>query len=279
MRYRRVELLVLEASKVIQNGDICVIGQGIPMTAGAIAKREHAPNSIILTEAGMVDVDIFQNLEDIADPGCTKGFSYSINLFDVFTTIVNRGFADLCMLGAAQVDKFGNINTTVVGDYDIMSRSDMKLPGSGGANEFAGHCKRTAITVVGGRFVDKLDYITSPGWLKGGNSRKKAGLPGGPSTVFSQQGIFRFEEDSKEMFLSAIYPNTEVEDIKENVPWDLKTAEDFGGEIKKCSPPSSEHINFMREFEPFLGISGHEGRLLQAQALPGYYEKKNTKNN
>jgi len=279
MKYRRVELLVLEASKEIKDGDICVIGQGIPMTAGAIAKQNHAPNAIILTEAGMVDINVFQNLEDIADPGSTKGFSYSIDLFDVFTTIVNRGYCDLCMLGAAQIDKYGNINTTVVGNYDIEKRSDLKLPGSGGANEFAGHSNRTIYTVVGGKFVKELDYLTSPGWLEGGGSRRKAGLPGGPSAVFSKQGIFRFEEESKEMYLSAIFPDTNIEDIKKNIPWDLKTAEDFGREIRKCNPPKREQIEFMREFEPFLGISGHEGRLIQARALPGYYEKKNKNKN
>lgn len=274
MKYRRVELMVLETSKEIHDGEVCVIGQGIPMTAGAIAKRSHAPNAIILTEAGMVDVDIFQNLEDVSDPGSTKGYSYSTNLFDVFTTIVNRGYADLCVLGAAQIDKFGNVNTTVVGDYYIKSRSDMRLPGSGGANEFAGHCNRTIFTVVGGKFVEKLDYMTSPGWLSGGDARRKAGLPGGPSAVFSKYGIFKFEEETKEMYLSAIFPETTVEDIRKIIPWDLKLAEDVGKELREVESPTKSDIEFMREFEPFLGISGHEGRLLQVKSLPGYYEKK-----
>jgi glutaconate CoA-transferase subunit B len=266
--------MVLETSKEIKDGEVCVIGQGIPMTAGAIAKRSHAPNAIILTEAGMVDIDPFQNLEDIADPGCSKGFSYSIDLFDVFTTVVNRGYCDLCILGAAQIDKYGNVNTTVVGDYEINNRSDMKLPGSGGANEFAGHSNRTIFTVVGGKFVEKLDYLTSPGWLDGGDSRQKAGLPGGPSAVFTKYGVFRFAEESKEMYLSAIFPDTTFEDVKEQIPWDLKTAEDFGSEIRMVEHPTPAQLKFMRSFEPFLGISGHEGRLLQVRALPNYYEKK-----
>jgi glutaconate CoA-transferase subunit B len=210
----------------------------------------------------------------VADPGSTKGFFYSIDLFDVFTTIVNRGYADLCILGAAQIDKFGNVNTTVVGDYYIKSRSDMRLPGSGGANEFAGHCNRIIYTVVGGKFVKELDYLTSPGWLDGGDSRKKAGLPGGPCAVFSQYGVFRFDDDSKEMYLSALFPETTVEDVRKIIPWELKTAEDFGSSIRDVEPPTKADLIFMREFEPFLGISGHEGRLLQAKSLPGYYEKK-----
>ena len=122
MKFRKIELLVLTASKEIKDGEICVIGQGIPMAAGAIAKKTHAPNAVILTEAGMVDIEPFQNLEDVADPGSTIGFSYSIDLFDIFTSIVNRGYADVCILGAAQVDKYGNINTTIVGNYYKINR-------------------------------------------------------------------------------------------------------------------------------------------------------------
>lgn len=273
MKYRRVELLVLTASKEIKDEEICVIGQGIPMAAGALAKKYHAPNATILTEAGMIDIDIFQNLEDVADPGSTKGFSYSTDLFDVFTTVVNRGFADVCMLGAAQLDRYGNINSTVVGDYEINSRRDIRLAGSGGANEFAGHCNRTVLTLVGGKFVKQLDYMTSPGWLSGGNSREEAGLPGGPSAVITKQGLFRFEEDTKELYLDAIYPETTLEDVKKQVPWELKTAEDLGKEIQHIEHPKKKDIEFIRDFEPFFGMSGHFGRLFQAQVLPVHYER------
>jgi glutaconate CoA-transferase subunit B len=269
MKYRRLELLVLAASGEISNGEICVIGQGIPMVAGALAKKFHAPNAIILTEAGMYDINLFQNMEDIADPGSTVGFSYSIDLFDVFTTCVNRGFIDLCILGAAQIDRYGNVNSTIVGNYPGNGRKDMRLPGSGGANEFAGHCKRTIFTLVGGNFAEKLDYLTTPGWLKGGTSRYEANLPGGPSTVISEQGIFRFDEKTKEIYLHAIFPDTKIEDILKNVPWELKIAQN----LQYVSPPTKKQLEFMREFEPFLGVGGHEGRMLQAQVLLGYFNK------
>ncbi len=274
MKYRRLELLILEAAKEIKDHEICVVGQGIAIVAGAIAKKRQAPNAIILTEAGMVDIDPFQNLEDIADPGSFIGYSYSIDLFDVFTTIVNRGYCDICILGAAQVDKFGNINSTVIGNYLNYGRKDIRLSGSGGANEFLGHSKRTIITCVGGDFVEKLDYFTSPGWLSGGEARKKAGLPGGPSAVFSTYGVFRFHETTKEMYLAALLPKTTVEDAQKDIPWKLKTAEDFGGSIVKIKPPTLEDLKFMREVEPFLGIGGNDGRRLQAQTLPVYFEGK-----
>ncbi len=273
MKYRRGELLVLLASKEIKDGELCLIGQGIPIAAGAIAKKQHAPNSIIMTEAGMVDIDPFQNLEDVADPGSTIGFPYSVDLFEVFTTIVNRGYCDICMLGAAQMDKYGNVNTTMVGNYEDYGRKDIRLPGSGGANEFAGHSNRVVYTLVGGKFVEKLDYLTTPGWLTGGDAREKAGLPGGPSGVITTQGIFRFHEETKEIYLSGLLPQTTIEDVKARVPWDLKTAKDFGKEFEEIIPPTKEQLEFIREFEPFLGLGGNDSRRLQAQVLPMYFER------
>ncbi|MHA1148506.1 MAG: CoA-transferase subunit beta [Promethearchaeota archaeon] len=273
MKYRRVELLVLMASKEIKNDEVVAIGQGIPMAAGAIAKKRHAPKSIILTEAGMVDIEAFQNLEDIADPGSSIGYSYQIDLFEVFTTIVNRGFCDVCMLGVAQMDRYGNVNSTIIGSYYNYGRKDIRLSGSGGANEFAGHSNRTVYTVVGGKFVEKLDYMTTPGYLTGGDSRKKVGLPGGPSAVISTQGIFRFHEESKEMYLAGIFPQTTIEQVQEKIPWKLKTAEDYGLDFEKITPPTKEDLEFIREFEPFLGLGGNDGRRLQAQVLPVYFER------
>lgn len=273
MKYRRIELLVLTASREIKDGEVVVIGQGIPMAAGAIAKKRHAPNSTILTEAGMVDIEAFQNLEDIADPGASIGFSYQIDLFEVFTTIVNRGYCDICMLGVAQMDKFGNVNSTIIGNYQDYGRKDIRLSGSGGANEFAGHSNRTVYTVVGGEFVEKLDYLTTPGYLTGGDARKKAGLPGGPSAVITTQGLFRFHDETKEIYLAALFPQTTLEQIQQTIPWKLKTVEDFGGQFEKVSLPTKEDLEFIRDFEPFLGIGGNDGRRLQAQVLPVYFER------
>ncbi|MCP4760153.1 MAG: glutaconate CoA-transferase [archaeon] len=272
MKYSRAELLVMVMAKEVIDYENVIIGQGVPLAAGAIAKKTHAPNAIILTEAGMIDIDLFNNMFSVADVGYTKGFSYCIDLYDVFTTIVNRGYCDLCLLGAAQIDKFGNVNTTVIGDYFLGKRSDMKLPGSGGANGFAGHCNRTVLTMTGGKFVDKLDYFTSPGWLTGGDSREKAGLPGGPSGVITLQGIFRFEETSKELYLSGLFPKTTIEEVKEKVPWDLKTAEDLGKQFEKIELPTAKDLEIIRDFEPAFAIGGTYARTRQGRVLARYYE-------
>ena len=113
--------------------------------------------------------------------------------------------------------------------------------------------------------MEKLDYMTSPGWMSGGDSRKKMGLKGGPTSLITKGGLFRFEEQSKEMYLAGIFPQTTIEQIQQEVPWKLKTAEDFGKNFEPLEPPTLEDLKFIRDFDPFFGIGGHEARRLQAQ--------------
>ena len=243
MKYTPLELLVSLASKEIQNGDRVIVGQGIPIVPGVVAKMTHAPKCILMTEAGIIDFLPYKSPFHIAESTTTKGFSYACDLADTFTTILFRGYVDLCFLGAAQVDKFGNINSTVVGDYESPR---IRLPGAGGAPDFIGHSKRTVITLRGGEFVEKLDYFSSPGYLTGGDSREKAGFPlgTGPSLLISTQGVFGFDEKTKELFLKGFFPGVEVEDIRKNVPWDLKIAP----KLEKIGPPPEEHVRIFREF-------------------------------
>ncbi len=243
MDYTPLELMVYLASKEIKNGDRVIVGQGIPIIAGMLAKMTHAPNCILMTEAGIIDFLPYKSAFHIAESTTTKGFSYACDLADTFTTILFRGYVDVCFLGAAQVDKFGNLNSTVVGDYE---NPKIRLPGAGGAADFIGHSKRTIITLRGGQFVEKLDYCSSPGYLTGGDSREKAGFPQetGPSLLISTQGVFGFDKKTKELFLRGCFQGVEVEDIRKNVPWDLKMAP----ELQKICPPTEEHIRIFREF-------------------------------
>ncbi|MFX1257433.1 MAG: hypothetical protein ACFFAN_06225, partial [Promethearchaeota archaeon] len=114
--------------------------------------------------------------------------------------------------------------------------------------------------------------MTSPGWLTGGDSRRKAGLSGGPYALVTKYGLFRFDEDTKEIYLANIFPQTIVEEIRKLIPWDLKIAEDFGKVLEKIDPPKFEELEFIRKFDPFFGIRSQDGRRLQAQVLPVYYE-------
>lgn len=256
VKYTEAEIIVANAAREIEDGDIVVIGQGIPMAAGVLAKATHAPNCVILTEAGMVDIDPFRNLLHIADPTCTRGYAYSCDMVDVFTTIVNRGLVDVTFLGVGQIDRYGNMNSTVFGDYTDFR---MRMMGAGGAPEFFGYARKAVLTMRGGKFVEKVDYVSSPGYLDGYDAREKAGFPpgSGPKVVYSTMGVFHFAEDSKEMYLHGLFPGHSVEEVKAEVPWELEVA----GDLVELPPPTQEEVDLIREFAPEISA----GRRLQVE--------------
>ncbi|MFW9895293.1 MAG: CoA-transferase subunit beta [Candidatus Thorarchaeota archaeon] len=257
-RYSLDELLSIAIAREIQDYENVVIGAGIPVTACVLAKGLHAKNAVLMTEAGLIDFEPLVPLIGIADPGAGKGFSYSTDLFSMFTTHTYRGFVDVCFLGVGQVDKFGNINSTVIGDYNNFKR---RLPGSGGAADFFSYAKRTVLTMNRGQFVEKLDYFTSPGYLTGGDSRNKSGRflkDSGPSTLISRKGIFKFNPITKEMFLVHNHPGITVEEIRKDIPWKLKVSPD----LTETAPPSAEELEFSRKFNPVQSIGQIAARRL-----------------
>ena len=258
VRYTLDELIVFRAAQEIRDGEIVVIGQGIPMAAGVLARKTHAPNSLIVTEAGLVGIDPFKVPLHIADTSCTRGYSYGCDMFDIFTTLVNRGYVDVAFLGVGQIDKYGNVNSSYIGDPN---EYEMRLAGAGGAPEFAGHSKRSVFTLSGGEFVEKLDYFTTPGYVDGGHSRYEAGMPegSGPSALITRRGVFKFDEKTKEMYLAGIHPGTTVEEIRAQVPWDLKTADP----LEVTQLPSQEEVNMIRAFAPEISV----GRSLSVELL------------
>lgn len=256
VRYTESEIIVANAAREIEDNDIVVIGQGIPMAAGVLAKATHAPNCIILTEAGLVGIDPFRNPLHIADPTCSQGYDYSCDMIDVFATITHRGLVDVTFLGVGEIDRFGNMNSTVFGDYDDFR---MRMMGAGGAPEFFGYARKAVLTMRGGRFVTKLDYCSSPGYLEGYGAREKAGFPpgSGPKVVYGTKGVFRFEEESCEIYLDGLFPGNAVEEVLAEVPWDLKVAPD----LRKLPAPTQEEVDLIREFAPEISA----GRKLQLE--------------
>lgn len=244
-KYTLDELLIISAAREIKDGDCVILGVGLPTTAGAVAKALFAPSATLMMESGIIDIEPLVPPNHIADANSCRGFSYATDLFSMFT-MTYRGFVDVCFLGVAQIDKFGNINTTVIGDYN---NPDMRLPGSGGAPEFISYARRTVLTMRGGEFVEKLDYLTSPGYLGGGNSREQTGLfpkGSGPSMLLTTKGVFRFDETTKEMVLTQLHPGITVDMVKKDIPWELKVADS----VAVTPPPSDEEINFIRRFAP-----------------------------
>ncbi|MFH2133384.1 MAG: CoA-transferase [bacterium] len=245
VKYTLNELLIIVAAREIHDDENVILGVGLPTISGALAKALHAPHVNLMMEAGIIDFEPLVRPNHIADVMSCRGFSYSTDLFSTFTTTY-RGFVDVCFLGVAQVDKYGNLNTTVIGDY---FKPDMRLPGSGGAADFISYSKRTVLTMRGGNFVEKLDYFTSPGYLEGGSARDDSGLfpkGSGPSMLISQKGTFRFHPETKEIYLSQIHPGISIEDVKKDVPWELKIDEN----LSETTPPSAEEVSFIRRFAP-----------------------------
>jgi glutaconate CoA-transferase subunit B len=243
--YTLSELLIVTAAREIHDYDNVILGVGMPTTAGALAKALYAPHVNLMMESGIFDFEPRIQPNHIADAHCCRGFSYSTDLFSAFTTTY-RGFVDVCFLGVAQIDKYGNLNTTAIGDY---YNPDLRLPGSGGAADFISYSKRAILTMRGGEFVEKLDYLTSPGYLDGGDSREKSGLftpHSGPSMLIAQKGVFRFDPETKEMYLAQVHPGISVDDVKKDVPWDLKIA----SELTETTPPTDDEIDFIRSFAP-----------------------------
>lgn len=263
--YTLEELLIITAAKEIHDYENVVLGVGLPTTAGAMAKALYAPHATLMMESGIIDFEPLLPLNHIADANAVRGFSYATDLFSTFT-LTYRGFVDVCFLGVGQVDKYGNLNTTCVGDY---YKPKVRLTGSGGAADFISYSKRTILTLLGGQFVNKLDYVTSPGYLEGGDSRDKSGLfpkGTGPTMLLSTKGVFRFDPVTKEMYLAQIHPRCTVDDIRKDVPWDLKVADD----LKVTPPPTDEEIDWIRQFAPAQAA----GRKIAMELIIANFMKK-----
>lgn len=243
------ELLIISIAREINDGENIILGIGIPMIGGAMAKARHAPQSTLMMESGIIDFKPTLPLKHVADCTAFRGFSCAVDLFTTFT-MTYRGFVDLCVLGVGQVDRYGNVNTTVIGPYENPVK---RLPGAGGASDFISYSKKTILTMRAGEFVETLSYRTSPGYLVGRESRNETGhfpKDTGPVMLINTDGIFEFDPETREMFLAKVHPGMQVAEIKAKVPWDLKIAKD----LSETRPPTEDEIDFVRQFAPSEAI-------------------------
>ena len=247
-KYSTAELMAVACSYELRDEEFVFVGVGIPMMAGLLANRTHAKDMVIVYEGGGIGAKSRRLPFTISDNATTDNALMAGEMWRVFAD-TQRGFVDAGVLGGAQIDKFGNLNTTaIIGDKSY-ERPITRLPGSGGGNDIASSCQRTIIVMRIGkeRFVNKVDYITSTGYITGGNARAEVGLKwGGPTVVVTDKCIFRFDAVTKEMYLDALYPDVSVEDIRANVSWDSKIAEN----IKQVEPPPLEYLTLMRKPDP-----------------------------
>lgn len=265
LRYTAQELMIVIAARQISDGDLVFAGVGNPTLGALLAQRTHAPNSVIATESGAIGPKARRVILGIGDNGGIENCICATSLWRLFAD-QQRGFIDLGMVGGAQVDRYGNLNSTAIfgkGDYHTPAS---RLPGSGGANDIASCAKRTIISIPlqGRRFLERVDYITSPGYLSGGDARQKAGLPGGgPSAVVTDKCIFGFQPETKELMLQSVHPGYTVDDIRKEISWELCIAPD----LSETPPPTPEEISMIQ----FLDAGGvYTGSGLSTLTFDGY---------
>jgi len=246
--YTAAELMAAATAREIIDGERVFIGVGLPILAAVLAKNNNAPNAVIAFEAGSIGGRPIGSPLAVGDTIGQHKAEQLTTMWWVFSD-VQRGYFSLGVLGAAQVDKYGNINTTAILGDNVYPKVRVRLTGSGGANDVASSVGRSVIMMRldKKRFVDKVDYLTSPGYLTGGDSRKHAGLVGGgPASVITDKCIFRFDKVTKEMFLDSCHPGVTVEEVRDNVSWDLKVAK----EVKQTEKPTVKEVELMRALDP-----------------------------
>lgn len=269
--YTQSELMAIMTAKEFNDHEVAFVGIGIPLVAGITAKKFHAPNLNIVYESGCIGPQKYRVDFNVGDSSAADDALCLTSEWRVFSDM-QSGYYDVGVLGAAQIDKYGNLNTTTIfGEQDYYNPK-VRLPGSGGGNDIASNIGRVVVMLrlEPLRFVEKVDFLTSPGFLDGGaDARKKAGLLGnGPVAVVTNKGIFRFDSETREMYLDTIYPGVDVEEIKSLVGWDLKIAED----LKVADDPTEEELAAVRSADPANLIMGGAAARNSLSGIDEYIE-------
>ncbi len=240
--YTSSELLTINSARLLRDGDVVFVGVGLPNLACNLARRTHAPNLVMIYEAGVIGAQPARLPLSIGDPTLVSGALSVCSMYDIFAFYLQRGNVDVGFLGGAQIDRYGNINATVIGGYD---HPKVRLPGSGGSMEIAAWANRCYVLTPHQkrRFPEKVDFRTSAGFLGGRPEREAAHLRGaGPQAVVTDLGILEPDE-SGELILTSLHPGATYEQARLNTGWDLKCA----AEIGHTEPPGQEELRILRE--------------------------------
>jgi glutaconate CoA-transferase, subunit B len=247
IKYSSAELMIVNSARLLKDGDVVFVGVGQPNLACNLAKRTHAPNLVMIYEAGVIGAEPERLPLSIGDPTLVSGSLSVVSMYDIFANYLQRGNVDVGFLGGAQIDRYGNINATIVGsDY---AHPKVRLPGSGGAQEIAAWANRCYIMTPHQkrRFPEKCDFRTSAGYLDGAGEREELGLRGkGPIGVVTDIGMLEPDENG-EMILTALHPGKTAEQAKANTGWDLKVA----AQVRVTEPVTKKELKILRnELDP-----------------------------
>ncbi len=241
--YTPSEMMIVTAARALAGVRTVLVGVGQPNIACNLARRIVEPNLELIYESGVFGARPARLPLSIGDPTLVSGAQMVCSMADLFLLYLQGGRVDVALLGTAQIDRFGNLNTTVIGDY---AQPKVRLPGSGGACEIAINARQVfVITRLDKRaFVEKLDFRTTPGFLNGPGQRDELGIPGqGPRIVFTDKAIFRFDTDTEQMVLSSLHPGFTIEHIQAQVGWPLSVAQD----LQETTPPTQEELHIIRD--------------------------------
>lgn len=262
MKYTPQELMVAAAAREIQDGETVFTGMRLPLIAFALAKEAHAPAAVGLFECGLVrDTPAPELLYTMGDPANITGALWATRMVNIMG-LLQQGCVDLGFIGGAEIDRYGNLNTSYIGDWkrpmapqthpfggQTKKGEFVKLPGSGGAADIASLSKRLVIMMPHEkrRLVDRVSYITSPGHGDGDHWRQRVGLPrGGPSAVITTLCVLTFDEATGEAVLSSYHPGQSVEAVRQQTGWDLRVAPD----VRETPPPTEKELSIIRRYDP-----------------------------
>lgn len=243
--YTASEMMTITASRALKNGMSCFVGIGLPSTAANLARLTHAPDLVLIYESGPIGAKPSVLPLSIGDGELAATADTVVATPEIFHYWLQGGRIDVGFLGAAQIDRFGNINTTVIGDY---RKPRVRLPGAGGAPEIAGSARQVFLMLrqSARTFVPTLDFITSVGYLDGGDARERLGLPGaGPVLVVTDLCVLEPEEGTRELVVTRIHPGVAREQIMAATGWPIRFAE----HVRETEPPTERELTTLRDLQ------------------------------
>ncbi|MBV8100692.1 MAG: CoA-transferase subunit beta [Verrucomicrobia bacterium] len=243
--YSADEIMTVSAARLLKNGAVCFVGIGLPSKAANLARLTHAPDVVLIYESGPIGAKPSVLPLSIGDGELSATADTTVSTAEIFTYWLQGGRVDIGFLGAAQIDRFANINTTVIGPYD---KPKVRLPGAGGAPEIGASAKEVLIILRQSQkaFVDKIDFTTTIGHGEGYDHRVRLGLSTkGPTSVITDLGILTPDKDSRELTLTSIHPGVTLDQVRAATGWDLKIAD----RLEVTGAPNANELHVLRDLE------------------------------
>jgi len=239
------EVMTVAAARELADGAVCFVGIGLPSTAANLARLTHAPRVVLVYESGTIGSKPPTLPLSIGDGELAETADSVVPVPEIFNYWLQGGRIDVGFLGAAQIDRFANLNSTVIGDYE---KPKVRLPGGGGAPEIAAMAKQVIVIIRQSprTFVEKLDFRSSIGYGEGPGDRERLKLPGaGPTVVITDLGVLRPDPESRELTMTQLQPGVSLQEAQEATGWELQAADDLG----EADPPSAEELEVLRKLK------------------------------